>query len=99
LFKKYFLTRIGIRSEDLNDFLEKTIRGSGISLSSPRLVIPAAIYGLWALSHQYFSIDWFDFQVNLGNIKHVYKKHTFLRDLGCMQMQSKNHAFMQSGHY
>ncbi|KAK2433669.1 NF-kappa-B inhibitor protein [Trifolium repens] len=63
IFTKKKSKTIGIRSEDLNDFLEKTIRGSGISLSSPRLVIPAAIYGLWALSHQYFSIDWFDFQL------------------------------------
>ncbi|PNX95187.1 hypothetical protein L195_g018371 [Trifolium pratense] len=63
IFTKKKSKTIGIRSEDLNDFLEKTIRGSGISLSSPRLVIPAAIYGLWVLSHQYFSNDWFDFQL------------------------------------
>ncbi|CAJ2654712.1 unnamed protein product [Trifolium pratense] len=42
---------------------KKSKTGSGISLSSPRLVIPAAIYGLWVLSHQYFSNDWFDFQL------------------------------------
>lgn len=58
-------SRIGIRSEDLEDFLEKTIKGCGIALSSPRLVIPAAIYGLWILSHQKFAGDLFDFQVNL----------------------------------
>lgn len=78
LVKQYFSTRIGIRSEDLQDSLEKTIKGSSISLSSPRLVIPAAIYGLWALSHQYFTNDLFDFQVNLGN---MCIKNLFLRAL------------------
>lgn len=58
------LIRIGIRSEDLQDTLEKTLKGSGIALSSPRLVIPAAIYGLWELS-QHFTHDIFDFQVIL----------------------------------
>lgn len=57
-------TRIGIRSEDLKDFFERSIKGSGLALSSRRLVIPAAIYGLWALSHQYFANDFFDFQVS-----------------------------------
>ncbi|GKV34964.1 hypothetical protein SLEP1_g43292 [Rubroshorea leprosula] len=52
-------------SDDLNikDILEKAIRGSGIALSSPRLVIPAVIYGLWILSHRYFANDFFDFQL------------------------------------
>jgi len=66
--KKYFLTRIGIRSEDLEDFLERSIKGISISLSSPRLVIPATIYGLWALFHQHFANDFFDFQVILGSM-------------------------------
>lgn len=55
--------RIGIRSEDLNDALERSIKGSGIALSSPRLVIPAAIYGLWVLSDRFLPGDLFDFQV------------------------------------
>ncbi|KAG2297387.1 hypothetical protein Bca52824_044056 [Brassica carinata] len=55
--------RIGIRSEDLEDFVKRTIRGSGMALSSPRLVIPAAIYALWILSHKYFQNDLFDFQI------------------------------------
>ncbi|XP_021848252.1 uncharacterized protein [Spinacia oleracea] len=55
--------RIGIRSEDLKDSLEKTVRGCGIALSSPRLVIPAAIYGIWVLLHQTFATDLFDFQI------------------------------------
>ncbi|GMH07338.1 hypothetical protein Nepgr_009178 [Nepenthes gracilis] len=55
--------KIGIRSEDLKDFLERSVKGSGIALSSPRLVIPAAIYGLWLVSHRYIANDVFDFQI------------------------------------
>lgn len=58
----FFLYRIGIRSQDLQDLFERTVKGSGIALSSPRLVILAAIYGLWELS-QHFGHDIFDFQV------------------------------------
>ncbi|KAJ4970673.1 hypothetical protein NE237_003772 [Protea cynaroides] len=54
--------KIGIRSEDLKNLLERSIKGSTIGLSSPRLVIPAAIYGVWGLS-QHFHNDFFDFQV------------------------------------
>ncbi|XP_010421021.1 PREDICTED: uncharacterized protein LOC104706520 [Camelina sativa] len=63
IFRKRKPKKIGIRSEDLEDFVERTIRGSGMALSSPRLVIPAAIYGLWVLSHKYFQNDLFDFQI------------------------------------
>ncbi|KAL0417574.1 UNVERIFIED_CONTAM: hypothetical protein Sradi_1170900 [Sesamum radiatum] len=62
VFTKKKSKKIGIRSEDLQDFVERTLRGSGIALSSPRLVIPAAIYGLWELS-QHFANDIFDFQL------------------------------------
>ncbi|KAK2640795.1 hypothetical protein Ddye_022558 [Dipteronia dyeriana] len=55
--------KIGIRSEDLEKFFERTIKGSSIALSSPRLVIPAAVYGFWVVSHQYFANDFFDFQI------------------------------------
>jgi hypothetical protein len=58
-----FYLRIGIRSEDLRDSFERSIKGSGIALSSPRIVIPAAIYGLWVLSHQYFPNEFFEIQV------------------------------------
>ncbi|KAL3597714.1 hypothetical protein D5086_009351 [Populus alba] len=58
-----FDLRIGVRSEDLRDSPEKSIQGSGIALSSPRLVIPAAIHGLRVLSHQNFADDLFDFQL------------------------------------
>ncbi|XP_013630302.1 PREDICTED: uncharacterized protein LOC106336120 isoform X2 [Brassica oleracea var. oleracea] len=62
IFLKKKTKKIGIRSEDLEDFVKRTIRGSGMALSSPRLVIPAAIYALWILSHKYFQNDLFDFQ-------------------------------------
>lgn len=63
IFLKKKTKKIGIRSEDLEDFVKRTIRGSGMALSSPRLVIPAAIYALWILSHKYFQNDLFDFQI------------------------------------
>ncbi|KAK8550779.1 hypothetical protein V6N13_119280 [Hibiscus sabdariffa] len=63
IFKQKKLKKIGIRSEDLQDFFERTIKGSGIALSSPRLVIPAAVYGLWILSHKFLANDFFDFQL------------------------------------
>ncbi|KAI3450736.1 hypothetical protein Pfo_007401 [Paulownia fortunei] len=62
IFTKKKSKKIGIRSEDLQDSFEKSLKGSGIALSSPRLVIPAAIYGLWELS-QHFAHDIFDFQL------------------------------------
>ncbi|VVB16841.1 unnamed protein product [Arabis nemorensis] len=63
IFLKKKTKKIGIRSEDLENFVERTIRGSGMALSSPRLVIPAAIYALWILSHKYLQNDLFDFQI------------------------------------
>jgi len=63
-----FDLRIGVRSEDLRDSPEKSIKGSGIALSSPRLVIPAAIHGLRVLSQQNFAHDLFDFQVFIETI-------------------------------
>ncbi|CAK9151188.1 unnamed protein product [Ilex paraguariensis] len=54
--------RIGIRSQDLEDLVEKLVKGSSIALSSSRLVIPAVIYGFWELS-QHFANDFFDFQL------------------------------------
>ncbi|XLU50006.1 hypothetical protein S245_044820, partial [Arachis hypogaea] len=56
------LGQLGIRSEDLEDSLELLINACSMSLSFPRLVIPAAIYGISVLSHQYFTNDFFDFQ-------------------------------------
>ncbi|KAK4358560.1 hypothetical protein RND71_020789 [Anisodus tanguticus] len=62
IFKKKKLKKIGIRSQDLEDFFERSVKGSSIALSSPRLVFPAAIYGLWELC-QHFAHDLFDFQL------------------------------------
>lgn len=50
IFQKRRKKTIGIRTSDVQESLEKTIRGCGISLSSPRLVIPASLYALWAVS-------------------------------------------------
>ncbi|KAI3984211.1 hypothetical protein MKX01_011165 [Papaver californicum] len=62
IFRQKKVKKIGIRSEDLQNFLETVLNGSGFVLSSPRLVIPAAIYGLWGLS-THFSNDLFSFQL------------------------------------
>ncbi|TKY48663.1 hypothetical protein E2542_SST26085 [Spatholobus suberectus] len=53
----------GIRSEDLQDLFALSIMGCIMSLSSPRLVIPATIFGLWVLSRQHFTNNFFDFQL------------------------------------
>ncbi|XP_027347214.1 uncharacterized protein LOC113858685 isoform X3 [Abrus precatorius] len=82
IFMKKKSKKIGIRSEDLEDLLERSIKGISISLSSPRLVIPASIFGLWVLSHQYFANDFFDFQVNLEST-HINKRLCQLC-LGCL---------------
>ncbi|XP_058079264.1 uncharacterized protein LOC131227495 [Magnolia sinica] len=60
IFMQKKLKKIGIRSEDLRNAFEKTVNGSIVALSSPRLVIPAAIYGFWGLSHNFTA---FDFQL------------------------------------
>ncbi|KZV30547.1 hypothetical protein F511_05697 [Dorcoceras hygrometricum] len=62
IFTKKRTKRIGIRSEDLQDAFERSVKGASIALSSPRLVMPAAIYGLWELSQHFFH-DVFDFQL------------------------------------
>ncbi|KAH9659680.1 hypothetical protein KPL70_023952 [Citrus sinensis] len=51
------------KREDLKYFLERSFKGSSLALLSPRLVIPATIYGLWVLSHRYFANAFFDFQI------------------------------------
>ncbi|KAF7152500.1 hypothetical protein RHSIM_Rhsim01G0203700 [Rhododendron simsii] len=62
IFRQKKSKKIGIRSQDLEDTFERLVQGSVIALSSPRLVIPAAIYGCWGLS-QHFANDLFDFQL------------------------------------
>lgn len=63
IFTQKKTKKIGIRSEDIQTVFEKSVKGSGIALSSPRLVIPAAIYALWILSHKFLANDFFDFQL------------------------------------
>lgn len=58
IFRERKIKRIGIRSDDLADTFEKVVKGCSMALSSPRLLIPAAIYGLWGLS-QHFANDYF----------------------------------------
>ncbi|TYK30988.1 NF-kappa-B inhibitor-like protein 2 isoform 2 [Cucumis melo var. makuwa] len=63
IFSQKKTKKIGIRSEDIKNVFEKSVKGSGIALSSPRLMIPAAIYALWILSHMFLANDFFDFQL------------------------------------
>lgn len=65
IFMQKKLKKIGIRSQDLKNLLERTMNGSAMALSSPRLIIPAAIYGIWALSHRFLN-NYFDFQLVPG---------------------------------
>lgn len=67
IFRQKKTKKIGIRSQDLEESFEKFIKGSSLALSSPRLVIPAVIYGLWGLS-QHFTKDIFDFQLVPGMV-------------------------------
>lgn len=55
VFLQKKLKKIGIRSEDMKDAVEKTFWGSAMVLSSPRLVIPVALYGIWFLSQHILS--------------------------------------------
>ncbi|GJN08011.1 hypothetical protein PR202_ga25895 [Eleusine coracana subsp. coracana] len=61
----YANARIGIRSEDLKSTIEKTLGGTSVALSSPRLVIPAMIFGLSALS-DHFQNSIFSFELVPG---------------------------------
>ncbi|KAJ0917006.1 hypothetical protein HanPSC8_Chr06g0268381 [Helianthus annuus] len=56
IFRQKKIKKIGIRSGDLEETFERVVKGCSMALSSPRLVIPAAIYGLWGLS-QHFAND------------------------------------------
>ncbi|KAJ1297363.1 hypothetical protein BS78_01G369700 [Paspalum vaginatum] len=65
VFLKKKVKKIGITSEDLKNTIEKTLGGAGVALSSPRLVIPAVIFGLSALS-DHFQNSVFSFEVLPG---------------------------------
>lgn len=53
IFMKKKVKRIGIRSEDLKNTIEKVLGGISVALSSPRLVIPAIFFGLSTLSDHF----------------------------------------------
>lgn len=55
--------KIGIQSVDLQNLIGRSVKGSRIALSSPRLVIPAAVFGLYVLLHRNFANDVLDFQI------------------------------------
>ncbi|CAN6325369.1 unnamed protein product [Urochloa humidicola] len=65
VFLKKKVKKIGITSEDLKNTIEKTLGGAGVALSSPRLVIPAVIFGLSSLS-DHFQNSFFSFEVLPG---------------------------------
>lgn len=65
VFLKKKVKKIGIRSEDLKDTLDKTLGGSLFVLSSPRLIIPAVIFGLSTFS-SHFQNSIFNFELVPG---------------------------------
>ncbi|KAL6901998.1 hypothetical protein ACP4OV_004874 [Aristida adscensionis] len=65
IFLKKKVKKIGITSEDLKNTIEKTLGGTAVALSSPRLVIPAVIFGLSSLS-DHFNNSFFNFELLPG---------------------------------
>ncbi|CAK9225005.1 unnamed protein product [Sphagnum troendelagicum] len=65
VFMRRKLKKIGIRSGDVKDSLEKTFYGIGMALSSPRLSIPAGLYTLWAFSAHYSETSSFTFHLQV----------------------------------
>uniref|UniRef100_A0ACD5YPD7 Uncharacterized protein n=1 Tax=Avena sativa TaxID=4498 RepID=A0ACD5YPD7_AVESA len=65
VFLRKTVKKIGIRSEDLKNTVEKTLGGSIFVLSSPRLIIPAVIFGLSTLSN-HFHNSIFNFELVPG---------------------------------
>jgi hypothetical protein len=64
-FSAMLQCRIGIRSSDVKDSLEKTFYGIRMALSSPRLSIPAGLYTLWAFSAHYSETSSFTFHLQV----------------------------------
>ncbi|CAN6467289.1 unnamed protein product [Victoria cruziana] len=62
IFMQKKIKKIGIRSDDLKNSFERVFNGSAFALSSPRLVIPVAIYGIWSIV-DHFSNGSTDFQL------------------------------------
>lgn len=65
VFLKKTVKKIGIRSEDLKNTIEKTFGGSIFVLSSPRLIIPVVIFGLSTFS-SHFQNSIFNFELVPG---------------------------------
>lgn len=65
VFLRKTVKKIGIRSEDLKNTVEKTLGGSIFVLSSPRLIIPAVIFGLSTFS-SHFHNSIFNFELVPG---------------------------------
>ncbi|XP_047081593.1 uncharacterized protein LOC124692299 [Lolium rigidum] len=65
VFLRKTVKKIGIRSEDLKNTVEKTLGGSVFVLSSPRLIIPAVIFGLSTFS-SHFHNSIFNFELVPG---------------------------------
>ncbi|CAM6023181.1 unnamed protein product [Sphagnum balticum] len=65
VFMRRKLKKIGIRSGDVKDSLEKTFYGIRMALSSPRLSIPAGLYTLWAFSAHYSETSSFTFHLQV----------------------------------
>ncbi|KAM0875262.1 hypothetical protein ACQ4PT_036946 [Festuca glaucescens] len=65
VFLRKTVKKIGIRSEDLKNTVEKTLGGSMFVLSSPRLIIPAVIFGLSTFS-SHFHNSIFNFELVPG---------------------------------
>ncbi|MCO5597858.1 hypothetical protein L7F22_051943 [Adiantum nelumboides] len=57
VFRRKRQKKIGVRSSDLQDAFEKALFGSSFALSSPRLVIPVALYGLWTYQLGHLQLD------------------------------------------
>lgn len=79
--------RIGIRSSDVQESLEKTVRGCGIALSSPRLVIPAGLYTLWAFSTRLTGTSTDSFHLEVGSYWYNKSLRTSLQHLVCVNIR------------
>ncbi|GLJ51655.1 hypothetical protein SUGI_1097710 [Cryptomeria japonica] len=62
VFTRKKVKKIGIRSDDIRELFEKISGGTTMALSSPRLVIPAALFGFWDLSKHLFANS-LDFEI------------------------------------
>eukprot|EP00252_Welwitschia_mirabilis_P014654 TRINITY_DN3228_c0_g1_i2.p1 TRINITY_DN3228_c0_g1~~TRINITY_DN3228_c0_g1_i2.p1 ORF type:complete len:299 (-),score=55.75 TRINITY_DN3228_c0_g1_i2:169-1065(-) len=54
VFRSKKVKKIGIQSIDVRRAFEKAFKGGLLAASSPRLLVPSALFGLWALLKHYF---------------------------------------------